>query len=248
VGMTPAAGTTHAVRLTPCRQRAGQGGAIHVPRGTRRKGEPPTLSDKVDVPRGTDDQIDTKLQAFAELLRACPHNLMSQGDLALVEERHIPECLQVAHQLPACEVMADVGSGGGFPGLVIAIARPDLEVHLIESVRKKAEFLFDTAEELELNVKVHHARAEDLARGDLAEHFPIVTARAVARLDRLIAWTMPLVASGGELWAIKGDQWPSEVREARKELRRLRASVVQIPTEHPDAANQLARVVRITTK
>ncbi len=186
-----------------------------------------------------------QLEQYAAMVRTCQHNLLSSRDLDLIEERHIPECLEVAMRLPACEVMADLGSGGGFPGLVIAIARPDLEVHLIEATRKKAEFLFDTAEALGLRVLVHNARAEELGTGDLKDHFPIVTARAVARLDKLVGWALPLVAPGGEFWAIKGDLWPQEVREARQALRQLHASVLETPDEHPKASNNLARVVRI---
>lgn len=190
-------------------------------------------------------EIETALAKYAELVRACPHNLMSKRDLELIEERHIPECRWVAGQLPACDVIADVGSGGGFPGIVIAICRPDLQVHLIESIRKKAEFLFDVGEELGLDLVVHHARAEELAAGPLKATFPIVTARAVARLDRLLPWTLPLLTSGGELWAIKGEQWAEEVREARPILRQMHASIAQTPEDAPQTTSSQPRVVRI---
>ncbi len=189
--------------------------------------------------------IESKLAAYAELVRACPHNLLSKRDLGLIEERHIPECQQVAERLPKSELMADLGSGGGFPGLVIAIVRPDLQVHLIESTTKKAEFLFDVGETLELDVVVHNARAEELGAGPLAEMFPLMTARAVARMPKLLDWALPMLLPGGEFWAIKGDQWKEEVREARQTLRNHQASVLETPEDLPDAPMNAPKVVRI---
>lgn len=196
------------------------------------------------VERSTVD-LDQQLQHFAQAVRDCPHNLVSRGDLELLESRHIPECRWVAEQLPACGKVVDVGSGGGFPGLVIAIVRPDLEVHLIEATRKKAEFLFDTADQMGLEVFVHNARAEELAAGPLKKSFPLVTARAVARLDTLLGWTLPLLIPGGELWAIKGDQWAEEVREARQTLHRMHASVAETPEDHATTSAIQPKVVRI---
>lgn len=190
--------------------------------------------------------LQSKLDDFAAQVRACPHNLLSKGDLEQIETRHFPECLEIARRIPDCGKIADLGSGGGFPGIVIAIARPDLEVHLIEATRKKSEFLFDVAERLELRVLVHNARAEDLGRDALKGAFPIVTARAVARLPLLLTWAMPLVSPGGEFWAIKGDQWSKEVREARHELRRLHVSVLETPNMRPKTEESMARVVRIS--
>lgn len=185
-----------------------------------------------------------QLARFAELLRACPHNLLSRRDLGLLEERHFPECIEIAQRLPACDVLADLGSGGGFPGLVIAIMRPDLQVHCIEATRKKAEFLFDVGEDLGLDVLIHNARAEELGP-ELGEAFPIVTARAVARLPLLVELAFPLLAPGGELWAIKGDQWATEVREARQTLARMHGTVQETPEDRPDGASELTRVVRL---
>ena len=189
--------------------------------------------------------LEQKLAAYAELVRVCPHNLLSKRDLGLIEERHIPECLAVAERLPSTEIMADVGSGGGFPGIVIAISRPDLQVHLIESTKKKAEFLFDVGETLGLDIVVHNARAEELGAGPLAEAFPLITARAVARLPKLLEWSLPLLLPGGELWAIKGDQWKEEVREARQTLRNHQASVLETPEDLADVPEGAPKVIRI---
>lgn len=192
--------------------------------------------------------LEKKLTVFAEEIRSCPHNLLSKGDLQYLESRHFPECLDVARRIPKIDLLADLGSGGGFPGIIISISRPEIEVHLIEATRKKAEFLFDVSEKLGLNVLVHNERAEELGKQALKGKFPLVTSRAVARLPKLVTWAMPLLSPKGELWAIKGDQWSIEVREARHELRRFHASVIETPNMRPKSSNDVARVVRISSR
>jgi len=153
------------------------------------------------------------LHAYSRLVRASPHNLLSKRGLEELESRHVPESARFALALPTGGEVLDLGSGGGLPGLVIAILRPDVGVHLVEATRKKAEFLRDAADALGLTVTIHHARAEELADGDLRERFPIVTARAVARLSALADLAYPFLAPGGALYAIKGERWRSEVEE-----------------------------------
>jgi len=150
----------------------------------------------------------TALREYTVALTSSPHNLVSDRDRALVASRHVPECVAFAAILPELCTVVDIGAGGGLPGLVIAIVRPDLEVHLVESRAKKATFLQETARAIGIRVTVHHARAEDSpVRGD------IVTARAVAPLHRLVGYAAAVTRAGGELWAIKGDQWAGELSE-----------------------------------
>jgi 16S rRNA (guanine527-N7)-methyltransferase len=170
-----------------------------------------------------------RLRRYVELLRGSPHNLLSARGLEEVETRHIPEALAFAGGLPSGPRLLDVGSGGGLPGLVIAMARPDLSVHLLEATRKKADFLSDAASDLGLALTVHHGRAEELARSDLAGTFDIVTARAVAPLDRLIPWTAPFLREGGELHAIKGERWREELREAAVAMGRWNMATIRSP-------------------
>jgi 16S rRNA (guanine527-N7)-methyltransferase len=181
-----------------------------------------------------DSWTTARLAAYARAVRSSPHNLLSRAGLEELETRHILESVRFAQRLPACDRLLDIGSGGGLPGIVIAIVRPEVDVHLMESTRKKAEFLRSVADELGLRVTVHNDRAEDLAQTELASSFPVVTARAVARLDRLIALSAPFLAPGGQLHAIKGERWAQEVTEATSEIARRRLVVVATPAHRPD--------------
>jgi 16S rRNA (guanine527-N7)-methyltransferase len=156
------------------------------------------------------------LQRFAERIRSSPHNLLSRQGVEELESRHIPESVRFAQALPVASELLDIGSGGGLPGVVIAIVRPDIHVHLLEATTKKAEFLANATTAIGLDVTVHNGRAEDLGRGALADRFEIVTARAVARLDRLAELAMPFLAPGGILYAIKGQRWAEEASEDQR--------------------------------
>jgi 16S rRNA (guanine527-N7)-methyltransferase len=113
----------------------------------------------------------------------------------------------------------DVGSGAGLPGLALAVARPDLRIHLVEPMLRRTNWLSATVETLGLdNCTVHRGRAEEF-RGRLSA--PYATARAVARIDKLARWTFPLLESGGVLVALKGDQAAQELAEEREVLTRL---------------------------
>lgn len=180
--------------------------------------------------------LDGRLQRYVSAIRASPHNLLSPRGLAELDTRHVPESLAFAVSLPGSGRLLDVGSGGGFPGIVVALARPDLEVHLMEATGKKADFLADVARDLVLDVTVHHGRAEELATPPLAATFDVVTARAVAPLERLVPWCAPYLKAGGELHAIKGDRWAVELAEARTALESSGLRPVRTPGDDgPDA-------------
>ena len=137
-------------------------------------------------------------------------------------------------QVPAGGRLLDVGSGGGVPGLVLAIARPDLQVTLIEATQKKAAFLEAVVKALGLErVSVLAERAEQLATTSLARSFDVVTARAVAKLAQLLPWTAPFARRGGALLLVKGARADAELDEARRVLARFRCQherTVQTPT------------------
>ena len=139
--------------------------------------------------------------------------------------RHALDALSLvphlAHLGDGAAVM-DVGSGGGVPGIVLAIARPDLEFLLVEATQKKAHVLEEVASALGLsNVEVAPERAEELAATDLAGSFDAVTARAVAPIERLLPWTAPFVAPGGRLLYITGQKAPDELKAAKQAMKRL---------------------------
>jgi len=127
--------------------------------------------------------------------------------------------------------------------MVVAIERPDLQVHLLDSRAKKTGFLLRTAAELDVPVTVHRGRAEDLATGELRTSFHLVTARAVAPLARLLGWTLPFLVEGGLLYAVKGERWEEELEQAAGELRRFDGSVIATPDDMGSAAPNGPRVV-----
>jgi 16S rRNA (guanine527-N7)-methyltransferase len=134
-------------------------------------------------------------------------------------ERHLLNCAVLGEAIPSASTVCDIGSGAGLPGLVLAIARPDLSLTLVEPLLRRTTYLEEVVTELGLdNVQVHRGRAEDLHR---TRTFDVVTSRAVAPLTRLLAWSMPLVAPRGALVAMKGSSLPEEITEASATLSRL---------------------------
>jgi 16S rRNA (guanine527-N7)-methyltransferase len=130
-------------------------------------------------------------------------------------DRHLLNCAALAELVPAGSSVVDVGSGAGLPGIVLAVARPDLGVVLVEPLARRTAFLTEVVSELGLtNVTVVRARAED-SIGALSPA-DVVTARAVAPLDRLAGWCLPLARIGGRLLAVKGATAAEEI-EAHQE-------------------------------
>ena len=162
-------------------------------------------------------------------------NLTAIRDRAQAWERHIADSLELLPYLASAQAegerlrIADVGTGGGMPGLVLACVMPGAEFTLIESVGKKARFLADAARTLRLaNVQVEQRRAEDLGQDHRTtrERFDAATSRAVARLPLLLELCLPLVRPGGVMLTIKGEQAAAEVAESARELGELRGAVV----------------------
>lgn len=145
---------------------------------------------------------------------------------AQVVQRHYAESLEILRIAeeggadPA--TLVDVGSGGGYPGLVLAIVRPQSAVHLVEPLQKRARLLETIAGELGLqNVIVHPVRAEEAGRGPLRDSATMVTARAVAALPELLEYTAPLAAPGACLAFPKGTSHPEELAAAAAAMSEL---------------------------
>lgn len=155
-------------------------------------------------------------------------NLTRITDPTEVWTRHALDALGlVPHlaDLPAGARVLDVGSGGGVPGVPVAIARPDLRVTLMEATEKKAAFLRAVSEAMGLSqVDVVTGRAEQLATTGLRGRFDVVTARAVAAIAALLPWTAPFARAGGRLLFIKGERAPQELADAKRELQRHRCT------------------------
>jgi 16S rRNA (guanine527-N7)-methyltransferase len=142
-----------------------------------------------------------------------------------VWDRHLLNCAVVSEVVPVGARVIDVGSGAGLPGVVLALARPDLSVVLLEPLARRATFLDEVVAALGLDrTTVVRARAEECAprRGRRAPLAPgdVVTARAVAPLDRLAAWCLPLATEGGCLLALKGGSAAAEAATHRAAVAR----------------------------
>ena len=158
-------------------------------------------------------------------------------------ERHLLNCAAVEALVPRASTVCDVGSGAGLPGLVLAIARPDLEVELVEPLLRRTTFLSETVAALGLdNVTVTRARAEDVHG---VRRFEVVTSRAVAPLARLLEWSMPLVAPEGVLLAMKGSSAADEIEAASKTLADLKCAGPEIAQVGDPDGPSTTRVVRV---
>jgi len=160
---------------------------------------------------------------YAELLSTAGvvRGLIGPREAPRIWERHLLNCAAVSELIPAGATVIDVGSGAGLPGIVLALARSDLLITLIEPLARRTAFLTEAVARLglERSVTVIRGRAEECV-GRLTPA-NIVTARAVAPLDRLAGWCLPLAMVGGRLLALKGASAVAEVAEHRKAVDRL---------------------------
>jgi 16S rRNA (guanine527-N7)-methyltransferase len=166
--------------------------------------------------RAIPPQAEQHLTRYAELLREWNEkfNLVASSTLPDLWTRHMLDSAQLMHFIPeTTRSLADMGSGAGFPGLVLSILGAP-HVHLIESTGKKAEFLRTVVAELKLSIEVHHARIETLRlKSD------IVTARALKPLDQLLAYAKPIMRPESQALFLKGQNAEAELTAARKSWR-----------------------------
>jgi len=161
-----------------------------------------------------------RLERLADLLaeRQKTINLVAASTLPHIWTRHIADSLQLLPLAPRASRWLDFGSGAGFPGLVIACAlveAPGARVELVERIQKKAHFLRDIVDALSLPAIVHARRIEDLTRGNISE-FDVVTARAVAPLEKLLGYADALLKTGAVGLFPKGQDVAAELTEASK--------------------------------
>jgi 16S rRNA (guanine527-N7)-methyltransferase len=154
--------------------------------------------------------------------------LLGPREIDRIWERHLLNCGAVAELLAPGERVADIGSGAGLPGLALAIAKPGLRVVLIESLQRRSEFLRLAVAGLGLDVEVVRGRAEDAAVRESLGGFDAVVSRAVASLDKVTRWSLPLLRPGGRMLAIKGERAADEVCEYRRVMTALGAADVRV--------------------
>lgn len=191
------------------------------------------------------DQIEGARSFTNELARRGEElGLIGPLELPRLWTRHILNSALLAPLLEARGRVADVGSGAGLPGLVLAIARPDVEFVLIEPMERRTDWLRAESDRLGLqNVTVLRGRAEDVADDVVVDQ---VTARAVSALSKLIPLTVPLVRSGGQLILMKGARVDEEIEKARKVILRKRLSGVEVLELGEGVVDETTRVFRAT--
>jgi 16S rRNA (guanine527-N7)-methyltransferase len=190
------------------------------------------------------DRVDLAVR-YAELLASdgVVRGLIGPREAPRLWDRHLVNSALLAQLVPADATVADLGSGAGLPGMVLALARPDLRVTLVEPLLRRTTFLDEVVRELGLTtVEVVRARAESLHG---ARRFDVVTARALAPLDRLLGWAMPLVAPDGALVAMKGAGAEDEVVAAGPVLARLGCAAPELVTLDAPGASSPTRAVRV---
>jgi 16S rRNA (guanine527-N7)-methyltransferase len=194
-------------------------------------------------------------EAYAEVLAGAgvERGLVGPGEAARIWDRHLLNSAVLAELVPALPartvpartVLVDIGSGAGLPGLVLAMVLPEVSVVLVEPMERRTTFLIECIDRLGLtNVEVRRGRAEDL-EGEISAD--VVTARAVARLDRLAVLAAGVARPGGLVLAVKGARARQELDEAMPVLRRLGAGAIEVVRAGVGVVAQPATVVRFVT-
>ncbi len=187
----------------------------------------------------------TTAERYADLLAGpgSERGLMGPREVPRLWERHILNCAVLTDLVPENARVCDVGSGAGLPGLAMAIRRPDLQVTLVEPLLRRTTFLSEAVQLLDLsNVEVVRARADRL-HGE--RRFDVVTSRAVAALDVLLEWSLPLAEEGGLVLAMKGASAAQELESAAGTVEALggrRSEVVTVDIEGLSAPTTVVRV------
>jgi 16S rRNA (guanine527-N7)-methyltransferase len=171
-------------------------------------------------------------QRYAEVLAGAgvERGLLGPREVDRLWDRHLLNSAAVSELLDPGARIVDIGSGAGLPGLPLAIARPDLEIVLLEPLLRRSDFLREVVAELGLPVDVVRGRAEEpWVREQIGEKDAAVS-RAVAALDKLTKWSMSLLRTGGRMVAIKGEHAPDEVRQHRRVMEATGAVDVRVVT------------------
>lgn len=155
--------------------------------------------------------------------------LLGPREVDRIWERHLLNCAAIGELLDPSERVADIGSGAGLPGIPLALARPDLRMVLVEPLLRRSEFLHEVVEELGLDgVEVLRGRAEDRSVREAVGECDVVVSRAVASLDKIARWSLPLLREDGRMLAMKGERAQADVDEHRRVMIGLGADDVRV--------------------
>ncbi len=186
------------------------------------------IFEKYDI-EVSQNQADMFDKYFSMLVETNKHlNLTAITEEREVLIKHFLDSVLPAKLIPQNATLVDVGTGAGFPALPLKIVRPDLKVCLVDSLNKRVNFLKDVCGELKLeNISALHSRAEDFAKNH-REKFDVAVARAVAQLNTLAEYLLPLVKVGGVAVIYKSSKLEEELKDAKKAIEILGAKVEKI--------------------
>jgi 16S rRNA (guanine527-N7)-methyltransferase len=167
---------------------------------------------------------------YAQILASAgvERGLIGPREAQRLWDRHLLNSVALSELLDADNRIADIGSGAGLPGIPLALARPDLRVTLVEPLLRRSDFLREVVDELDLDVAVVRGRAEEQTVRQQVGEMDAVVSRAVASLDKLTNWSLPLLRTGGQMLAIKGEHAADEVDEHRRVMESLGAFDVKV--------------------
>ena len=170
------------------------------------------------------DDIIEKFEKLTEIMiqTNAVMNITALTTIEKIIPLHYADCVKIVEKIPEGATVIDIGCGGGFPILPLAIVRPDLKITGLDSTDKKVRYVQNTANELGLKINTLSARAEDAAKiAQYRDSFDIIISRAVARMNLLDELCMPFVRVGGSFIAMKGAAGQEEMEEAKKGIERL---------------------------
>lgn len=187
-------------------------------------------SSKIDI--NLDNEICNKLYNYMNLLLEWNEkiNLTAITDEKEIILKHFIDSFTINKFINSGDIMLDIGTGAGFPGLPIKIIRPEVDVFLMDSLNKRINFLNEVIESLQLkNIEAFHSRAEEMAKNNkFREKFDVVTSRAVAKLNILLEYMLPYTKINGKCLCMKGPNIEEEIKEAEKALKILGGEIEKI--------------------
>mgnify|MGYP000924762773 CR=1 FL=1 len=173
-------------------------------------------------------------------------NLTAITEPSEIIKKHYLDSLSCVDLIPENAVVADVGTGAGFPGVPVKIQRPDISLTLMDALGKRINFLKELCKALEIDVECVHIRAEDAAHsGEFRERFDVVLSRAVARLPILSEYCLPLIKPGGIMLALKGKDIETEISDSKGLIKKLGGaaiSVIPYTIEGSDITHSIVKI------